>query len=351
MAAATRVPSLMRRLFALPSLVLCVVPFAATAQPDPLPPSIGTIEFYGLRTIPAERVRALLPFTEGDDFPVRLSREAVQAELADALDVARVELNAICCTTEGLFQFYVGVEETPASRREYRETPTGTVRLPDEVMQSFETFLERSMESVLSGEAREDRSQGHALADSPRVREIQQHFLAYAESYHDRLVDALHASADARHRAAAAHVLGYAADKAATAGELARAVLDPDAEVRNYATRSLAVIAGYANDNPDLGIEIRADPLVDMLNSMDWSDRNKGLGLLVSLTEPGDPALLARLEQRALPALIEMCGWRHWGHASPACLILQRILGLPDADDPSVRASTIARARALQGRR
>jgi hypothetical protein len=42
-----------------------------------------------------------------------------------------------------------------------------------------------------------------------------------------------------------------------------------------------------------------------------------------------------------------MCRWRHWGHAAPACLILQRIIGMPDAFDEQSRDETLMRAAAL----
>lgn len=44
-----------------------------------------------------------------------------------------------------------------------------------------------------------------------------------------------------------------------------------------------------------------------------------------------------------MPVLGSMCEWKHWGHAQPACLILQRILGLPDDEAERSRDSTLAR--------
>jgi len=80
-----------------------------------------------------------------------------------------------------------------------------------------------------------------------------------------------------------------------------------------------------------------------MLNSIIWSDRNKGLAVLVNLTETRDLDLLETLRANTLPSLKEMCEWNDWGHAVPACLILQRIIGLPDDNDPNSRQFTISR--------
>jgi hypothetical protein len=110
-------------------------------------------------------------------------------------------------------------------------------------------------------------------------------------------------------------------------------------------------MAEFANANPDQGIEIPSEPFIAMLNSIVWSDRNKSLAVLVNLTADRDSALIDALSASALPSLVEMCQWNSWGHASPACLILQRIAGLPDDDRESSRESNFTQAMALITRR
>lgn len=124
---------------------------------------------------------------------------------------------------------------------------------------------------------------------------------------------------------------------------LEQAALDPDDGVHNNATRALAVIAQYGHDNPELGIEIRADSFIDMLNLVVWTDRNKGLFVLESLTADRNPETLDDLRQRALPSLIDMCRWKREGHAHPACRILERIVGLPERQELHPKGKTIMR--------
>lgn len=322
---------------------LCI----AIAQPSDIPP-IGTIDFYGLRTISETEVLELLPFKEGDtltpdDLPESFI-ESLSSDVAESLGISRVEFNFGCCGESGLSQIYIGIEETPGPRVVYREAPAGDSTLPPEILTSYEEFGDRWVEAVLSGNAREDRSEGHSLMDYPPLRAIQERFLVYAEQYREILIQVLHESADAEHRGAAAWVLGYAQDKASVTADLTQAVLDPDGGVRNNATRALAIIAVYAKDKPELGIEFRTDPFIDMLNSIVWSDRNKGLAVLDPLTEARDPQLLRELQERTLLSLIDMCRWKEWGHASAACLILQRIADLPEQPEPGSRERTIARA-------
>lgn len=331
-------------LMAAASLAL-VSPPIARAQSD-APPPIGTIDYYGLTTISSDEVAPLLPFAVGDTLS-ELTEPAQPEAIARALGVERVELSYVCCTDDGLFQIYVGVQERPGQTVDYLAPPTGDARLPDEMVADFDAFLDALVEAVLSGQSSEDRSEGHALSEYPPMRRRQERFSVYAENQSARLVQVLRESADAKHRAAAANILGYAPDKAAVVPVLAAAALDPDDDVRNYATRALAVIAEYANAHPELRIDIPAEPFIAMLSSIVWSDRNKGLAVMAPLTTDRDPALLARLQADSLDSLMEMCRWQHWGHAAPACLILQRAIGLPDDARERSRSATLARAAEL----
>ncbi len=68
----------------------------------------------------------------------------------------------------------------------------------------------------------------------------------------------------------------------------------------------------------EAGIEIDYTRFVELLNSAEQTDRNKGLFLLrLNGAEP-DPRVVAALKERALPSLIEMCRWWNDGHAAPA---------------------------------
>lgn len=77
---------------------------------------------------------------------------------------------------------------------------------------------------------------------------------------------------------------------------------------------------------------VPSEPLVDLLNSLVWTDRNKTSMALMQISDARDPALLAQLRARALPSLIEMAQWKTMGHATAPLVILGRIAGMPDAD-------------------
>jgi hypothetical protein len=166
----------------------------------------------------------------------------------------------------------------------------------------------------------------------PAARAVQERFVILAARYGAELAQVLHQSANQEHRAIAAQVLGYSADKRAVVAHLVQATRDPYSTVRNNAVRALALIAAYGHRHPDLGIVVPPEPLVDLLNSLVWTDRNKSSMALMRISEARDPALLAVLKARALPSLIEMARWKVPGHALAPFFILSRIAGIPDSE-------------------
>ena len=292
--------------------------------------TIGIIDFYGLRSLTEEQVRAALPFSEGmvvsDDyaFPDKEAR----SEFAETLGVYRVEISPTCCYEPNKLIAYVGVEEKPALATPYRNEPTGDKELPPEILETKRQFERALFAAVRAGDFGDDWSQGHSLVMNPEARAFQERYIDFASEYRETLIEVLHGSA--RHRALAATVLAYSADKKSIVPHLEAAVLDPDDDVRNNAMRALAAIARYSNDHPEPGIEINASVFIGLLSSVEHSDRNKASAVLLALTESRDPVLLEQIRAKALPSLIEMCQWEWKGHAWTPCRILERTVGLPE---------------------
>ena len=140
----------------------------------------------------------------------------------------------------------------------------------------------------------------------------------------------LHESADPHHRALAAQVIAYTANKRDVVKDLVYGMGDPDDGVRNNSMRALAVIAGFAQRSPRKGIKVPVRPFIEMLNSIVWTDRNKSSFALYQLTAKRDPAILSELCERALPSLIEMARWKSPGHANHAFVVLGRIGNLSE---------------------
>lgn len=326
---------------------LLAATIAARAQEFP---PIEIIDLFGVRTLDERAVRDALPFREGDTITAGAEdKDALERRVAAALGVADVRFALVCCTASRGAILYVGVQEQPAPEVAYRPAPSGNLEVPAEVVAANDAFGAALLKAVTSGDTGEDRSQGHALANDPAMRAQQDVFIRFARERPQLFAAVLRESADAEHRAIAATVVGYAADKAWAARELEAAAFDADGVVRNNAVRALAIIGAYGQEHVEAGIEIDYTRFVELLNSVEQTDRNKGLFLLrLNGAEP-DPRVIAALKEGALPSLIEMCRWRNDGHAAPACTLLASVVGAPATEEEALasRERLVAAGAAL----
>jgi len=293
---------------------------------------VGIIDFYGLNRISESHARGALTFTEGSTL-VRSDRRPAalvesEARLATLPGVTRARINVVCCEQSRVI-VYVGLEQRGSSAMSFRATPAGPARLEADIVRSGDEFLVASMRAIERGDAAEDHAQGHALMHDPSARAIQERFVLYAKRDLDQLRLVLRSSGDAAHRALAALVLGYAPDKQAVVEDLVHAIGDPDGEVRNNAMRALLVFADMDPGVSRAVPRIPSEPFIALLNSPVWSDRNKASGALMILTARRDAAILARVREGSLAALVEMARWKS-AHAFAAFTILGRISGYSD---------------------
>lgn len=313
------------------AVILALAPRHAGAQNQ-----IGTIDFFGLRTVTDSAARATLDVTIGDTLSPALAD--AKARLLALPAVTDATIDAVCCYNDEIV-LYVGVAERGARLPAFDPVPTDSVYLPEDILADARTLLDSLMVGIRAGQSGEDDSQGHALFTYPGARAIQERFIGYAARDLPQLRRVIHRSFDAEQRAAAAEVIAYAAKKKAVVPDLLQAMRDPAPEVRNNAVRALGIMRRWGRDHPEAGIEIPLTPFIALLNSPVWTDRNKASLAVMALTERRDSADLALLREKALPALVEMARWENPGHAGAPFFILGRIAGWDDQ----------ALAAALQG--
>jgi hypothetical protein len=293
-------------------------------------PPIGLIEFYGLRSVSLQQVKAALNVKEGDPLnKVKSGAEYLEHRLAAIPQVAEARLNCVCCD-EGRTVLFVGIREKSVPPLTFRVSPTNVLALPPEAIELNRHFEIALQEAVKRGDAKDDLSQGHSLISDPSARAFQEQFIAYASAHLETLRSVLRQSIDPRQRAVAAWIMGYAPDKRAVVSDLVEAAEDASEGVRNDAIRSLGAIAVLANAHPELRISIPAIRFIQMLNSVDWSDRNKSLMVLQTLTEHRPASVLKRLREQAMPALMEMARWK--SHGFPAFVLVGRIGGVAEKE-------------------
>lgn len=311
----------------LPSLTMILFSNLASAQPE----RISIIDFFGLRTVTAEQVRKVIAIREGDTLDDKFDAAEMEKRIREIPGVKHGTFSIVCCDpgTNGKIIF-IGISEDEMARSEYNDAPTGKISLPAEIQTAYDSMMHYMIEGIMKGESGEDRTKGYSLMNYPPARFRQEKFLQFARSKWNTLINVLHNAADADQRAIAAAVIAYGDDKRKIVNELLHAVHDPDDEVRNNSTRALALLAGYAHENPGSGIIIPPDPFIKMIRSIVWTDRNKGIAVLAGLTAGRDKKVLEILRRECLAELMEMARWKSAGHAGYPFLILGRMAGVSD---------------------
>jgi hypothetical protein len=246
-------------------------------------------------------------------------------------NVLQARLNFECCAA-GEATLYVGLREKGTPGLQFRPPPHGKIRLPDNIVGVGVALDEAISRAVEQGDAGVDQSQGHALSHNPEARALQEGFIIFAAQNVKLLRSILHESADAQHRALAAEIIAYAPNKRDVVPDLIYGMSDPVGGVRNNSMRALGVIAGFAQRMPEQRIKVPMQPFVGMLNSIEWTDRNKASLALFYLTEKREAGLLANLRRQALQSLVEMARWKNPGHAQFPFFILGRVGKLSEAE-------------------
>jgi len=296
-------------------------------SPEPTAPTVGVIDYYGLNKVTRDRVQKALGFKEGDPFPA--SKGNVEERLDEIPGVVESHLEAVCCD-QGKIVLYVGIEERGAAHFDLREPPEAEVTLAPEIMALYRRYFDAVEAAVRRGSTAEDLTHGHSLMADPLVREIQLQFPALAEAHLGDLRNVSRNSADDEQRAIATFLIGYAPKKDQVAQDLQFALRDADPGVRANAARAIVALSVYDRLHAESGIKLEPTWFIEMLNSLSWSDRQRSLQALQILTDGRDPAMLAQMRNRALPALVEMSRWKTLEHALPAFVLTGRVAGLSE---------------------
>jgi hypothetical protein len=258
-----------------------------------------------------------------------INRE-VEKKVESIHGVKLAKTSLICCDKNGAYNLFIGVAETDSTILFHRDPPKLRITLPEKYTNAYKQFSQRLGDAIQEKQADEDWTEGHSLIRYSPARRIQEKYKAWADEDFVMLSKVLRSSAFASERATAAQIIAYNFDKRKVIPELMYAIIDQSDEVRNNAIRAIAVIAYYASAHPEKNISIPYRPFMRLINSVIWSDRNKGLTVLMQLTKSRNEILMKELKESSLPALKEMALWKSQPHALPAFVILGRMAGLPE---------------------
>ena len=298
---------------------------------DDVSPRIGDIEIYGAHKVSLNKIRAALGVKEGSPLPASKGQLEDKLEKISGVVASRVE--AACCLN-GKAILYVGIEEKGAPHIEFRPEPTGDVKLPADLTDTYAEFLDAVNQSIRLSEQGENLSAGYSMMQNPGARAAQEQFVSLAAKYLPALHEVVRTSGDAEQRAMAAYILQYGPRGPRTTKKLVNdvqyALQDVDDIVRANAIRALSAMYVGAKVHPDQNISIQPTWFVELLNSVVWSDRHNAAVALVDMTENRDADTLQLIRDRALPSLVEMARWRDLSHALPAFILVGRLADLPE---------------------
>ncbi len=323
----------MRVTYGLLSFLLLLSPAVpAAAQTSDGQITISSIDYFGYGGLDLKRLDGRLPLHPGDTV-TQAGFDKTHVSVRDAITAAfgapPTDINATCCDANRKLMIYIGLPGSSSHPLSGKAAPTGTERLDPQALRLYEAFGNAMQEAISKGISKEDWSKGYALSEDPATHAIQLQAREYALHHEAEIARTLRNAADAQQRVVAAYLMGYVARSPAQAQALADAATDSNEEVRNNAVRALSVLSASTNAPP---LTLNAKPLIAMLYSGQWTDRNKSSLLFQMLTESRNPALLDQLRKQALPPLIEGARWTNLGHAQAFLIILGRIGKLSDAE-------------------
>jgi hypothetical protein len=299
---------------------------------------VGIIDYYGPRPVNA-KFEGCLPFKVNDTIRFlddSISYVTAKRKILDCIlekpFIKQADITFICCDAmEGKWMAFIGTSDKPKTHNN-KNSKTMDLRLPAELSKSYDSLSNLLLVGIQSGESSEDDSEGHAIFAYPPCRKIQRRFIVYAANYLETLRKVIKSSKHSQERAAAATIIAYYHDKRAIVNDLLTAVKDEDEGVRNDGIRALGIILNYAQQRPNLKISIQPDPFISLMNSISWTDRNKSVGMLLTMSEQRDKAFLEQLKKEILESLVDMAKWKSEGHAMAGYIILGRLAGWTDID-------------------
>jgi hypothetical protein len=305
-------------------------------------PRIGLIEVFGARKASATKIRAAIGAKVGDALP---ASEAAEDRINKVAGIAASRMEATCCNNDGKMILYVGVEERDTPNLEFHPAPTGEAKLPTTLYDDYLSFLEAVEGSIRGRNADEDLTNGYSLMADPSARVFQTGFIQMVETNLSFVNQVVRESTDPEQRAAAVYLLQYGprGRKAKVITDaLQYALRDQEDIVRKNALRSLRAVYVGAKLHPDQDVAIEPAWLIQMLNSVVWSDRWNAAKILVDLTDDRKQDTLDSIREIALPSILEMARWQTLNHALPAFVLAGRLAG---ADEKTIREAWVKEDR------
>lgn len=327
----------MKKLFIVATVLIIFNTCSVNAQSS----IVEIIDYYGNGYTPPQTIPCLtfhekdsITFIE-DDLKYETTKAGIESCLLKMPGIHSVRVTFVCCTQpEAQWMVYLGADTV---QQKYKsENKIIDIKLPTQIHDQYNKLLDLTIEAIEKNQVDEDNSHGYSLMFYTPARKVQESFIIYANNNFKLLKSVLLSSKYSEEREIAAMVLAYADDKQEIVNILLEAALDPEESVRNNAVHAIGVIADFSLNFPELNIVIGTAPLIQLMNSISWTDRNKSSIVLLSLTKNRNPEIIQELKSKAMKSLLDMAGWINFGHSLPGYILLGRIAGWSEQQIMSV---------------
>lgn len=293
------------------------------------PFQIGAINYFGYGGLPLEKIRSKLPMHTGDTLTyATFSKKPINDAVSAEIGKQPTDVNVTCCDASQHLLIFIGLPGSTSRPVPTAPPPSGDTRLDLKGLRLYEQEQAFLGQAVARGTAGEDDSQGYMVSKDPSLKAVNLAMRSYAIGRELDLRHVLQTASDPKQRRAATALLGYVQRSATQAEALSWAMDDPDEDVRNNAVRALAVLSAVTGKEP---LQISVQPLINLLYSGIWTDRNKASFLLLRMTEARNQQVLRSLRKEAMGPLVEGASWTgDPGHSTPFLVTLGRIGAIPD---------------------
>lgn len=271
--------------------------------------------------------------TEDDEETKRLEKEITDGILAEKKDIGWAKLStAVYYDMGDVPQGFVTVDVVERKDMKARLTfgpePKGDVDDPDGLIAAWKeyesTYFKLMREKKISPQ-RVACPAFHCMGgyEHEALRGFGEKFVKGVQPNQDRLIRALKEDKDPKDRAAAAFLLAHIKDGKKLVDLMLPALQDPDAIVRNNATRVLGNVAMFHHDVP-----VPLKPLLGMLNGPTMYDRNKAVAVISGLLDrPEGSKLRAEVIREGVPTLIKLLELKQPNNHDFAYKILKKVSG------------------------
>ncbi len=219
------------------------------ARPADIRKQLGEVEFFGHKNFDLTAVLAVLPFHEGDLFPPAKAdstdelKRQVKERIKQATGREPTGVWFVCCDAKERWMAHNGLPGESYQALAFHPNPAGDIRLPKAALALRQQFEKSLLKALMKGVAAQDGGASYTLTNDPAARKAELAIREYALQNETLIFQVLAFSANARHRAIAAQMVGYGRQSDEPIDALVRASLDPDDEVRSDAVRALGVLA------------------------------------------------------------------------------------------------------------